>query len=133
MHGQLTGKGQVSLAAYRDGDGEWLDGGRSYTLRVPPDAPAEALWSRTIYDVATRCPTINDTKQADPSSRMDLREGADGAVTLYIGPGKPSGDSAWHWIETLPGKGWFPYFRLYSPKKAFLDKSWVLPDIQKAR
>jgi hypothetical protein len=26
-----------------------------------------------------------------------------------------------------------PYFRLYSPKQAFLDKSWVLPDIEKAK
>jgi hypothetical protein len=24
-----------------------------------------------------------------------------------------------------------PYFRLYSPKKAFLDLTWVLPDIKK--
>ena len=26
----------------------------------------------------------------------------------------------------------FTYFRLYSPKRAFLDKTWVLPDIEKA-
>jgi hypothetical protein len=32
----------------------------------------------------------------------------------------------------VAGKAWFPYFRLYSPGKAFLDKSWVLPDIEKA-
>jgi hypothetical protein len=37
-----------------------------------------------------------------------------------------------NWIPTVPGKAWFPYFRLYSPKKAFLDRTWVLPDIEKA-
>jgi hypothetical protein len=34
---------------------------------------------------------------------------------------------------TIPGKAWFPYFRLYSPKKAFLDRTWVLPDIEKVK
>ena len=32
---------------------------------------------------------------------------------------------------TVAGKAWFPYFRLYSPKQAFLDQTWVLPDIEK--
>ena len=133
MHGQQTGKGQVYLAAYRDGDGDWLDGGVNYTLQVPPNAPAKAFWSLTVYDVATRCIIINETKQADRSSRMDLLKNADGSVTLYIGPDKPAGDKAKNWIQTMPGKAWFPYFRLYSPKKAFLDKTWILPDIEKAR
>jgi len=133
MHGQETGKGQVYLAAYRDGDGDWLDGGVNYVLRVPPNAPAEAFWSLTVYDVATRCIIINETKQADRSSRMDLLENADGSVTLYIGPDQPGGRKAKNWIQTMPGKAWFPYFRLYPPKKAFLDKAWILPDIEKVR
>ena len=87
----------------------------------------------TVYDVATRCIIVNETKQADRSSRMDLLENADGSVTLYIGPDKPEGDKAKNWIQTMPGKAWFPYFRLYSPKKEFLDKTWILPDIEKAR
>ena len=36
-------------------------------------------------------------------------------------------------LPTEAGRAWFPYFRLYSPKKAFLDRSWVLPDIEKAK
>lgn len=132
MHGQETGKGQVYLAAYRDADGDWLDGGVNYTLNVPPNAPAEAFWSMTVYDVATRCIIVNETKQADRSSRTDLFVNKDGSVDLYIGPDKPEGDKAKNWIQTMPGKAWFPYFRLYSPKKAFLDKTWILPDIEKA-
>jgi hypothetical protein len=30
-------------------------------------------------------------------------------------------------------KTWFHYFRLYSPKKAFLDRTWVLPGIEKVK
>ena len=87
----------------------------------------------TVYDVATRCIIVNDTKLADRSSRMDLLENEDGSVTLYIGPTKPEGDEARNWIQTVPGRAWFPYFRLYSPKKPFLDKTCVLPDIEKAK
>ena len=35
-------------------------------------------------------------------------------------------------LPAVSGKAWFPYFRLYSPKKAFLDRTWVLPDIERA-
>jgi hypothetical protein len=133
MHGQKTGKGQVYLAAYRDKDGDWLDGGTNYVLNVPANAPAEAFWSITLYDVDTRCLLRNEQRIADRSSRMDLLENADGSVTVYIGPDKPAGDKTRNWIPTVPGKAWFPYFRLYSPKQAFLDRTWILPDIEKAK
>jgi hypothetical protein len=133
MHGQKTGKGQVYLGAYKDSDGDWLDGGTNYVFNVPADAPAEAFWSITLYDVDTRCLIKNEQQIADRSSRMDLLENADGSVTVYIGPIKPIGDKAKNWIPTVPGKAWFPYFRLYSPKKAFLDRTWILPDIEKAK
>jgi hypothetical protein len=32
-------------------------------------------------------------------------------------------------MKTNP-EGWFPYFRLYAPKKEFFDKSWKLMDIE---
>jgi hypothetical protein len=84
----------------------------NYTLHVPPNSPAEASWSMTIYGVSTRGIIVNETKQADRSSRMDLLEITDGSVTLYFGPDKPAGDRAKNWIQTMPGKAWIPYFRL---------------------
>ena len=131
MHGQRTGKGQVYMASYKDKDGDWLDGGVNYVLHVPADAPAEAFWSITLYDVATRCLIINKQKIADRSSRMDLLKNKDGSVDIYMGPNAPKGKEQ-NWVPTVAGKAWFPYFRLYSPKKAFLDRTWVLPDIEKS-
>ncbi len=131
MHGQETGWGQVYLATYQDGDGDWLDGGVNYVLHVPANVPAEAFWSMTLYDVDTRCIIKNEQQIADRSSRMDLLENADGSIDLYFGPDAPAGKEQ-NWIPTVAGKAWFPYFRLYSPKQEFLDKSWVLPDIEKA-
>ena len=132
MHGQRTGEGQVYMASYKDKDGDWLDGGVNYVLHVPADAPAKTFWSITLYDVATRCLLQNEQKIADRSSRMDLLINADGSVGIYMGPDAPKGKEQ-NWIPTVAGKAWFPYFRLYSPKQAFLDRSWVLPDIEKAK
>jgi hypothetical protein len=120
------------LATYKDKDGDWLDGGTNYVLHVPANAPAEAFWSLTAYEVSTRTLINNKHEIADRSSRMDLAYNDDGSVDLYIGPDKPEGDNAKNWIPTESGRAWFPYFRLYSPKQAFLDKTWVLPDIEKA-
>ena len=132
MHGQTTGEGQVYMATYKDKDGDWLDGGTNYVLTLPPNVPAEAFWSLTVYEVSTRTLVQNKYEIADRSSRMDLAFNDDGSVSLYIGPDRPKGDGAKNWIPTEAGRAWFPYFRLYSPKKAFLDQSWVLPDIEKA-
>jgi hypothetical protein len=131
MHGQKTGKGQVYLAAYKDKDGDWLDGGTNYVLHVPANAPAEAFWSVTAYEVSTRTLINNRYEIADRSSRMELAMNPDGSVKIYFGPDKPAGDKVKNWIPTEAGRAWFPYFRLYSPKKAFLDRTWVLPDIEK--
>lgn len=131
MHGQETGWGQVYLAAYQDGDGDWLDGGVNYVLHIPANVPAEAFWSMTLYDVDTRCILRNEQQIADRSSRMDLRVNEDGSISLYVGPDVPVGKQQ-NWIPTVPGKAWFPYFRLYSPTQAFFSKTWVLPDIEKA-
>lgn len=132
MHGQKTGKGQIYLATYKDADGDWLDGGTNYVLRLPPDIPAEAFWSFTAYEVSTRTIIQNDHEIADRSSRMDLAYNGDGSVDLYMGPDRPAGEAAKNWVPTEAGRAWFPYFRLYSPGPAFLDGSWVLPDIEKS-
>jgi hypothetical protein len=118
------------LGAYRDKDGNWLDGGNTYRLRVPPDPPANLFWSLTLYDLDSRSLLLNDRKIADRSSRMDLRHNPDGSVDIYCGPAAPEGFEQ-NWIPTVPGKGWFTYFRLYEPTESYFDSSWPLPDFEK--
>ena len=131
MNSQKPGWGQKYLASYLDSDKDWLDGAQSYKLHVPADVPAAAFWSLTVYDVSTRCPIDNKTKQADRSSRMELLKNSDGSIDLYFGPEAPKGKEK-NWVQTVKGKAWFPYFRLYSPTERFFDQSWILPDIEKA-
>jgi hypothetical protein len=130
MHGQETGWGQIYLAAYQDKDGDWLDGGQDYILHLPADVPAELFWSITLYDVSSRCLIVNEQGIPDRSSNMDLLVNEEGSVDIYMGPTIPEGKEN-NWIPTVKGKAWFPYFRLYSPKEEFIDKTWILPDIEK--
>jgi hypothetical protein len=51
---KTPGVGSVYLGAYKDKDGDWLDGAKSYRLRVPPNAPVKQFWSLTVYDLDTR-------------------------------------------------------------------------------
>ena len=36
-----------------------------------------------------------------------------------------------NWLRTVPGKGWFTLFRLYSPTEAFFDKNWRPGDFER--
>jgi len=129
MMGRAVGVGQVYLEAAKDGQGRWLDGGKAYRLTVPQDVPVAQFWSVTVYDNETRC-FVDSGVSPDRSSRDAIVTNADGSVELTFGPELPAGLPESNWIKTLPGKGWFSYFRLYGPTQAYFDRSWVLSDMQ---
>jgi hypothetical protein len=127
MAPKRPGPSSAYLGAYKDKSGQWLDGGRSYRLRVPPNAPMKLFWSVTLYDVATRSLLVSKQKIADRSSRMALQANKDGSIDVYCSPKAPPGMES-NWIPTVPGKSWFAYFRLYEPTEAYFDRSWPLGD-----
>jgi len=129
MMGRTVGFGQVYLESSKDSSGEWLDGSKSYKLSVPKDAPVAQFWSFTVYDNETRC-FVDTGVPPDRSSRDNIVRNPDGSVDLFFGPTPPAGKPESNWIKTLPGKGWFTYFRLYGPTQPYFDRSWVLPDIE---
>ena len=126
------GVGQIYLGTYKDKAGNWLDGSKTYRLRVAKDAPVANFWSMTVYDTDTRALINNRTQQADRSSRMDLKKNPDGTVDLYVGPKAPKGMES-NWVQSLPGKSWFSYFRLYGPTEPFFNRSWVLNDFEEVK
>ena len=101
--------------------------GRSYRLRVPPNAPMKLFWSVTLYDVSTRSLLVNKQKIADRSSRMPLQANKDGSIDVYCSPKAPPGLES-NWIPTVRGKSWFAYFRLYEPTQAYFDRTRPLGD-----
>jgi len=124
MMGRTVGFGQLYLESAKDSEGHWLDGSNTFHLRVARDAPVAQFWSVTLYDNETRC-FVDTGVQPDRSSRNDLVKNDDGSVDLCFGPEAPGGKPESNWIQTLPGKGWFSYFRLYGPAQAYFDRSWV--------
>ena len=129
MMGRAVGVGQVYLEAAQDSEGRWLDGGKTYRLRVPKDVPVAQFWSVTVYNNETRC-LVKTGVSPDRSSRDVIVTNADGSVDLTFGPAAPAGMPESNWIKTLPGKGWFSYFRLYGPTQPYFNRSWVLSDIE---
>ena len=77
------------MQAFKDKDGNRLDGGKAYRLHVPANVPAAAFWSLTIYDTATRSMIQNASNDAAVSSYDKLKTNADGSVDLYFGPRRP--------------------------------------------
>jgi len=121
---KMVGRGSQYAVAMVDKNGDYLDGAKTYRLNIPADAPAEQFWSVVIYDPQTRSQL--QTGQPFPSKnnkRDKLAQNADGSVDLFFGPSPPAGKES-NWIQTVPGKGWYPMLRLYGPLQAWFDKTW---------
>lgn len=125
----LVDAGLQYLASYKDDAGTWLDGGKAYELVVPRDVPMLNFWSVVLYDNDTRCMIVNPQGKTEVNSRQALVKDADGSVRLVFSPTKPEGVPEANWIQTNPTKGFFAYFRWYSPTKAFFDRSWKMGNI----
>ena len=122
-----VGQGSQYLWTYRDADGEYLDGAKNYRLHVPPDIPIENFWSVVVYDALSRSELQNGQPFPSVSGYTDPAINADGSVDIDFGPEQPA--DTHNWIATVPGRGWFPIFRFYSPTEAYFDKTWKLEDI----
>jgi hypothetical protein len=130
MARKMIGKGSQYAMADHDANGHYLDGTRTYRLHLPPDIPALDFWSVIIYDPQTR--SMLQTDQQYPSinsQKEDLVVNPDGSVDIIFGPEQPSGENA-NWLQTIPGKGWFVWIRLYGPLEPWFDKTWRPGEIE---
>ena len=124
------GAGQFYLISIKDKDGSAFDGGKTYRLTVPPNPPVEQYWSATVYDRETHA-LVRDMARASRSSQIpEMQKNADGSVDVYFGPNAPAGKES-NWVPTDPKRGFELMFRAYAPTKAFFEKSWKLPDIER--
>jgi hypothetical protein len=123
------GEGQFYLMAINDKEGQALDGGKTYRLNVPANAPVRQYWSATLYDRTTHA-LIRQMPHAGRSSQSPgLQVNADGSVDLYFGPKAPAGKES-NWTPTDPDGGFEILFRFYGPLPPLFNKTWVLPDIE---
>lgn len=130
MFRRTAAAGSLYWLGTRDSSGDFLDGGKTYKLTVPQPVPAKLFWSVTIYDNETRSEIVTDTYKAALRSLFELKDTANApSVDLYFGPTAPAGHEA-QWIKTIPGKGWFTYFRIYGPGTSAFDGTWKPGDFE---
>ncbi|MEI8333922.1 MAG: DUF1254 domain-containing protein [Chloroflexota bacterium] len=127
---KIVGGGSQYGVGDHDSAGRYLDGGRTYRLHLPPGIPAKDFWSVLVYDPQTRSMLQTDQRFPSLSSqRADLVVNPDTSVDVYFGPEAPVGHES-NWIQTIPGKGWFTFFRLYGPLEPWFDKTWRPGEIE---
>ena len=116
------------LLTTADENGNIFEAGKTYSLTIPKNVPAERFWSLTVYSSDTFAFIYTKEGRVGISSReLDkLKLNDDGSVTLYFGQKAPKGLES-NWIPTSDKAGWL-VFRLYGPTDALFDRSFKLPD-----
>jgi hypothetical protein len=126
------GEGQFYLMTIVDKEGQTLDGGSTYRLTVPANAPVKLYWSATAYDRATHALIRDLPWSSRASNTPGLTKNADGSVDVYFSPEALAGKES-NWVPTKAGGQFEVLFRLYGPEKPFFDKTWKLPDIEEVK
>lgn len=123
------GAGQYYLMTIKDKAGRSFDGGASYRLNVPANAPVKQYWSATAYDRATHG-LIRNTRWSSRSSQTPgLQRNGNGSTDVYFGPTAPAGKES-NWVPTRADGKFEVLFRFYGPEKPLFERTWRLPDIE---
>ncbi|MFL9585292.1 DUF1254 domain-containing protein [Stenotrophomonas sp. AB1(2024)] len=125
---KIVGGGSQYLFTPRDANGEFLDGGRYYTLHYPANIPVRAFWSIVVYDAISRSMLKNGTKFPTISVYTAPEFNADGSIDFHFGPRPPQGKER-NWVRTVEGRGWFPLLRFYGPLDEWFDQDWKPGDM----
>jgi hypothetical protein len=132
MFRRTAAAGSLYWLGVRDGTGTYLDGDKTYKLAVPLPVPAKLFWSVTVYDPASRSEIKTDQGKAALRSLFELKGKTGSTADLYFGPKAPVGHEG-EWIKTIPGKGWFTYFRIYGPEASAFDGTWKPGDFEEMK
>lgn len=128
-----TQAGSLYWLGLRDNKRHYLQGDKTYKLTVPLPVPGKLFWSVTVYDASTRSQIQTDQQKAALRSLQELSNLSNArSVDLYFGPKAPQGEEE-RWIKTIPGKGWFTYFRIYGPEGSAFDGSWKPGDFEEVK
>jgi len=127
---KMVGVGSQYCATEHDAAGRYLDGAKTYRLHLPPDVPAKDFWSLLLYDPQTRSMLQTDQRFPSLSSqKQGILVNPDTSVDVWFGPEPPAGHES-NWIQTIPGKGWFVFLRLYGPLEPWFAKTWRPGEIE---
>jgi hypothetical protein len=116
-----------------DQNGEPLTGQRSYTIRFAKDAlpPVDAFWSVTMYGMDYNLVANSANRYSVGDRTHSLKYAADGSLTIYVQNTAPEGDAAANWLPAPEGS-FYLLLRLYLPKRAVIDGTWMPPAVTAA-
>lgn len=125
-----VGSGSAYGLAVKDSKGEYLDGGKTYSVTLPSPIPINNFWSFMVYSNQHRSMLETDQKLAGlDSNNPDMKANDDGSYTVYFGPSAPKGHEG-NWIQTMPNKSYSVLLRLYGPLQPWFDKTWKPGDFE---
>jgi len=124
------GAGSDYAMASLDAEKKPFDGAKTYRLHLPPNVPVNDFWAVTMYDTQTRSQL--QTSQTFPtvgSLTEGVEQNPDGSYDIYFAPTAPEGKEG-NWLQTVPGKSWFPLLRMYGPLEPWIDQTWRPSEIE---
>ena len=112
-----------------DSTGQKLTGANKYTLTFPKGQPppVNGFWSITMYEIDQGWWFVpNPLNKFTVSPRNNLKNNADGSLTLYFQNESPGKDKEANWLPAPKG-AFIPMLRMYWPKEpspSILNGSW---------
>lgn len=119
-------------SAFTDGEGKPYDSARKYVIHFDKAnlPPVRAFWSLSMYN-DRQFFAANPIKRFAIGDRDALKYNADGSLDLYIQREAPEADKQSNWLPAPASGGFTMNLRLYWPKPAALDGSWVAPPVKR--
>lgn len=127
--GALGMEEAMYVTAEVDQAGRPLDGKHAYRLRFAAGARPEVdgFWSLTMYCKADYLLVDNPIKRYSIGDRTpDLRNDADGGLTIILSHLPPPGDANW---LPAPAENFYVTLRLYLPHRSHLERRFVYPAV----
>ena len=131
--GVLGADEALYLIAETDGAGESLAGRNRYRLFFAQGAlpPVDAFWSITMYRKSSCLLVENPIGRYSIGDRTrGLVRGPGGALEISIGIGSPEASQRANWLPA-PADDFYLVLRVYQPRPAFLDGSYVVPPVER--
>jgi hypothetical protein len=130
MASSVVGQGSAYASATMDSNGKYLDGGKTYKVTLPNPVPVNNFWAFTIYSGQHRGFLETDQQSAGVDSNSpDIKPNKDGSYTVWFGPTTPKGHEG-NWVQTIPGKSFNVYLRVYGPLEPWFERTWKPGDFE---
>jgi len=114
---------------FKDAQGEFLDASKAdyeLTFAKGEEPPVDAFWSISIYDETTNFVDNPLDRYSLGDRSKDLKRNKDGSLTFYFQSTSPGKNKESNWLPTPKGR-FIAIIRVYRPKAAALDNTWVPP------